>query len=35
MECYQDDARDDEQEELEDQTIFKNVHEALQVCFDL
>ena len=33
MECYQDDARDDEQEELEEQTIIKNVHEALQVGF--
>ena len=31
MEYSQDDAADDESEELEEQTIFKNVHEALQV----
>ena len=32
MECYKDDAKDDEQKELEEETIIKDVHEAIQVC---
>ena len=31
MECYKDDAEDDEQKELEEETIIKDVYEAIQV----
>ena len=32
MECYKNDAEDDEQKELEEEAIIKDVHEAIQVC---